>query len=174
MKNIIYFLIVTLVMIIFVVIDGISHQKFKKKVLLLFHLLGGAVFLASLAIFVIKEFHFSILVYLGIAFILAGFVLMLIATQELKDNFEFARKVVTIGIYSKVRHPAYLGSILCLIGLNLFTLSLPFLIYTILTIIMLFWLISYEEKHLIKRFKTYKEYKNKVPMLFPCLFPFKK
>jgi protein-S-isoprenylcysteine O-methyltransferase Ste14 len=80
-------------------------------------------------------------------------------------------QVITKGVFSIVRHPVYLGSILLYLGQFMMTLSLASL--TLLIIIVIFyWLISrYEEKLLTERFgDAYVQYMKMVPMLFPLKF----
>jgi len=77
-------------------------------------------------------------------------------------------QVITTGIFSIVRHPIYLGSILLYLGFILFSLSLLSVLVWILIIVFYYMISRYEEKLLTQRFgAVYKEYKKKVPMLFP-------
>ncbi len=86
---------------------------------------------------------------------------------EKRGNPEVIRK----GVFSKVRHPIYLGSILLYLGMVIFTLSLISFIFWIFIILFYIWISKYEEKVLSKYFgEEYLEYKNDVPMLFPKLF----
>ena len=95
----------------------------------------------------------------------------LLAWTGLKIVFRETRKepqVITTGVFSIVRHPIYLGSILLYLGFIL--LSLSFLSVLIWFIIIIFYYIisRHEEKLLAQRFgSVYEEYKKKVPMLFP-------
>ncbi|HBY56447.1 MAG TPA: hypothetical protein DEG96_01060 [Candidatus Atribacteria bacterium] len=76
-------------------------------------------------------------------------------------------QVITNGIFSIVRHPIYLGSILLYLGLILLTLSLLSVLVWILIIVFYYAISQYEEKLLTQRFGVvYKDYKKKVPMLF--------
>ncbi len=76
--------------------------------------------------------------------------------------------VITKGVFSVVRHPIYLGSILTYLGLILMTLSLLSVALWVI-IIIFYWFISrHEEKLLTERFgDEYLQYMMKVPMLFP-------
>lgn len=76
--------------------------------------------------------------------------------------------VITTGVFSIVRHPIYLGSILLYLGFILLTLSLLSVLVWILIIVFYYMISLYEEKLLVQRFgSAYEEYKKKVPMLFP-------
>ncbi len=78
-------------------------------------------------------------------------------------------EVIKKGVFSKVRHPIYLGAILLYLGLIFFTFSLLSLGFWLLIIIpFYFWISKYEEKILTEHFgQDYLDYKEKVPMLFP-------
>lgn len=168
MSNLIYFLIALAIMIVFFFIDAVSHQKFKKKTNLLFHILGITILVISFAILIIKEFKLSVLIYPGIAFIITSIVLTYLSYIHIKKDFLTAKKVTKSGIYTKVRHPMYLGLILLYIGISLLTSSLLVSIYSIIGILFIVWQAFNEEKYLIKRFgKEYLNYKRDVPMLVP-------
>jgi protein-S-isoprenylcysteine O-methyltransferase Ste14 len=76
--------------------------------------------------------------------------------------------VITTGVFSFVRHPIYLGSILAYLGMILMTLSL-LCVALWLVIVVFYYLISkFEEKLLLQRFESaYEDYIKRVPMLFP-------
>lgn len=78
--------------------------------------------------------------------------------------------VVRKGVFDKVRHPIYLGSLLFLFGFFVLTLSIFSLILW-LGIFMFYHIISrYEEKILVSRFGAeYKKYMSEVPMWIPRL-----
>jgi len=78
------------------------------------------------------------------------------------------KKLVTVGIYSKLRHPIYLGRIFVNLGFLIIFPILPMLFVTIFFIIVWCLMAIYEETILIKKFgKKYKKYKKKVPMFIP-------
>ncbi len=79
-------------------------------------------------------------------------------------------KLVTTGIYARVRHPQYLGFLLLTLGMlfewtTIFTLTLwPFLA------LLYYRLARTEEKEAEKEFgEEFREYKRRVPMFFPRL-----
>ncbi len=79
-------------------------------------------------------------------------------------------KVIKSGLYAKIRHPQYFGTILSHVGISILLSSF----YSLLSspfIILLIYLISWkEEKELVKEFgKEYEDYKKNVPMLLPRL-----
>lgn len=77
-------------------------------------------------------------------------------------------KVITSGVYSKVRHPQYFAGILSHLGVSLL-LSAYFALLVSPVVIVLYVLLSLkEERELIKEFgEEYVEYTKKVPMIFP-------
>ncbi|KPK87696.1 MAG: hypothetical protein AMS27_01660 [Bacteroides sp. SM23_62_1] len=77
-------------------------------------------------------------------------------------------EVITKGVFSIVRHPVYLGSILTYLGMIVLTLSLFSVIIWIIAIVFYYYISRHEEKLLIAKFgKEYEDYMKKVPMLFP-------
>jgi protein-S-isoprenylcysteine O-methyltransferase Ste14 len=105
---------------------------------------------------------------LGILFIIFS---GLLAAKGLKTVFGEKRekpRVITTGVFSIVRHPIYLASILFYFGMIMFSVS--FLAIVVLVFIKLFYhyISKYEEKLLITKFgKEYQDYMKKVPMLIP-------
>jgi protein-S-isoprenylcysteine O-methyltransferase Ste14 len=95
----------------------------------------------------------SLLSYIGILITLLGFFIWVIGRIELGDSFSILAKgkdIVTTGIYSKIRHPIYLGSFLVDVGLIIYTLktflTIFLIIYAITSIIIQCIRISHEEK----------------------------
>jgi protein-S-isoprenylcysteine O-methyltransferase Ste14 len=82
-------------------------------------------------------------------------------------------QVITTGVFSIVRHPIYLGSILLYLGFILLSLSLLSVFVWLLIIIFYYIISRYEEILLTQRFgSAYEKYKKKVPMLFPIKLPY--
>lgn len=80
-------------------------------------------------------------------------------------------KLITKGIYARMRHPLYTALILGLVGFVIFNPTFTHLVHAISILIYLFIGIHYEEKRLIARFgEKYKKYKDQTPMLFPTSF----
>ena len=79
-------------------------------------------------------------------------------------------KVVTIGVYSIVRHPQYLGGLLAHAGISFLLSAWYSLLVTPLMVVLIYLISRKEEEELIKEFgKEYEDYKKKVPMLMPRL-----
>ncbi len=81
---------------------------------------------------------------------------------------EEIKNLIKTGIYSKIRHPIYLGRILLNIGFLIIFPILPMLIVAMVFVLIWYSMAFYEEIILIKKFgKKYKKYKKKVPMFIP-------
>jgi len=103
------------------------------------------------------------LTILTISGLLAGFGLNTVFGKTRKEP-----QVITTGVFSIVRHPIYLSSILLYLGFILLSLSLLSVLAWFIIIIFYYMISRYEEKLLMQRFgSVYGEYKKKVPMLFP-------
>ena len=100
----------------------------------------------------------------------------LLAWTGLKIVFRETREepqVITTGVFSIVRHPIYLSSILLYLGFILLSLSLLSVLVWFIIIIFYYQISRYEEKLLTQRFESaYEEYMKKVPMLFPIKLPY--
>jgi len=100
----------------------------------------------------------------------------LLAWTGLKIVFRETREepqVITTGVFSIVRHPIYLSSILLYLGFILLSLSLFSVLVWFIIIIFYYQISRYEEKLLTQRFgSAYEEYKKKVPMLLPIKLPY--
>lgn len=78
------------------------------------------------------------------------------------------RKLITSGIYSKMRHPVYLGRMLMNLGFLIMFPIVPMLIVTVVFVIVWYLMALHEEMLLMKRFgRNYKKYREKVPMFIP-------
>lgn len=99
--------------------------------------------------------------YLGIFLALSGVVLFLTALFTIKTLEDYSGDLITKGIYSKIRHPMYLGFIFWCIGGPVFYGGIFSSILSISFIgNILFWRYL-EEKELEKRFSEYKFYRVK-------------
>jgi protein-S-isoprenylcysteine O-methyltransferase Ste14 len=103
----------------------------------------------------------QILHYFGIVLVITGIIVFLTALFTIRTLENYEGGLITHGIYSRIRHPMYLGFLLWLIGAPLiyggmysFILLVPF------GINVLFWRYL-EEIELEKRFPSYKFYKRR-------------
>jgi protein-S-isoprenylcysteine O-methyltransferase Ste14 len=99
--------------------------------------------------------------YLGLFLFLIGVIIFLTALFTIKTLETYYGDLITKGIYSKIRHPMYLGFIFWLIAAPIFFGSVFSFILSIFFIgNVLFWRYL-EELELDKRFPEYKVYKTK-------------
>jgi protein-S-isoprenylcysteine O-methyltransferase Ste14 len=111
----------------------------------------------------------------GIIFIVAG---IWMHSQSHKvhsqahDSKERIFKIITTGIYSKIRHPGYLGYLLGYIGVFFAIGSYSILIVSAIYTISFLYSIREEEKYLTIKFgQEYEEYKKETPWkLIPYVF----
>jgi protein-S-isoprenylcysteine O-methyltransferase Ste14 len=114
-------------------------------------------FLCSLDIY---KMNLPVLIrYLGMALVAFGIIIFLMGLFTIKTLESYEGDLITSGIYSKIRHPMYLGFILWSIGFPIYFGALFSFILSFLFIgNILFWRYL-EEKELEERFSTYKDYR---------------
>ncbi len=79
-----------------------------------------------------------------------------------------ASKLLTEGIYRKVRHPRYLGLMLGMLAASLFVNYLAMWVVAVATVPSIYGLTLLEERELRQRFgAAYTEYSQKVPRFIP-------
>ena len=121
---------------------------------------------------------FLILRIVGFLFILGGLVLRYSARKALGKQYSVhvetseEHQLVTTGIFSVIRHPAYLGLLCLLLGIPLSMGSWgSLLIATVGGIPAIIYRISVEEKFLAQWFgEQYKTYKKKTKRLIPYIW----
>ena len=131
--------------------------------------------LFSATIFFFHNCRFTIQWLVGDAvggpLIIAGAVLIILAHKELPKEHgqpEKINKLATRGIYSKIRHPVYLGFMLITFGLSLFFANYLMLILSILFVPVWYTISKREEKNLIEKFgERYLKYMKETPMFIP-------
>jgi protein-S-isoprenylcysteine O-methyltransferase Ste14 len=97
----------------------------------------------------------------GMLLSVAGVILFLIALSTIKTLENYEGDLITKGIYSKIRHPMYLGFIFWLIGFPVYYGAvISFFLAFLFIANVLFWRYL-EELELVKRFPSYQEYKKK-------------
>jgi len=105
--------------------------------------------------------------------IILGMLLSIFALLALGRNVSIipqARKLVRHGPYRLVRHPLYLGELICVLGIVVAEITIPkitvFLLFMTAQIYRSLW----EEKLLISTFPEYKEYSSKKRRFIPGIF----
>lgn len=88
--------------------------------------------------------------------------------KEASQSVAGVHKIITKGVYGKVRHPIYDADIVLSWGIFLLYPNNLQLVSAIwISAVLIFWM-GLEEKFLIKKFgKEYKDYCKKVPMIIP-------
>jgi protein-S-isoprenylcysteine O-methyltransferase Ste14 len=102
--------------------------------------------------------------YLGLVMLISFFVVLGIfafisGLLTIKALESYNGDLITHGIYSKIRHPMYLGFILWLIGMPVYCGGIiSFALGIVFIVNVLFWR-HLEEKELESRFPDYEKYK---------------
>lgn len=143
--------------------------KGRILVTLQFMLLGGLVLISSNDLFensVVTETIGWSLEFLGLAMVIMGF-------RGLGPSLTAnpvplkAAKLVTTGIYSRLRHPIYLGLILATLGMVIVNGSLIKFYFWVPLAVLLSIKIRFEEALLVTKYSNYKKYQAEVPALLP-------
>jgi protein-S-isoprenylcysteine O-methyltransferase Ste14 len=115
-----------------------------------------------------NKFHQNWIYFIGLIINIVGLLIWWSAKITLAENWDAGygkpkiKKLVTQGIYSKLRHPLYWGINLTLIGLCLIHLDIFLIIASIIIVIHFCWRMRVETNFLIKNLgKKYIDYKNK-------------
>jgi len=103
----------------------------------------------------------DIIHYFGIFLVVLGIVIFITGLLTIKALESYEGDLIKHGIYSKIRHPMYLGFILWLIGMPVYCGGIySFILCIVFIANVLFWR-HLEEKELAKRFSLYEDYKKK-------------
>ena len=97
--------------------------------------------------------------YTGLSFFIIG--VLIVILSHVKIRGQETDELVTTGIYSKIRHPMYLGFIIWIIGFPIFTNAAFTLASAIIWIPQILYWKSSEERQLAKKHKGYQEYKKR-------------
>ncbi len=124
---------------------------------------GNLFWLLAMGYSVFLPFHLGTLwFYIGLSVFIIGLALMTIAT------FNFIAtppdQVITEGAYSFSRHPMYLATFLICLGSGIATVSLIFIILSIIMAVCFYQEALIEERFCLNRYgNTYKDYINSTP-----------
>jgi len=107
---------------------------------------------------------------IGALFIVLGFAIALAAFLSLKAQAVRPGKLVTGGIYGRVRNPMYSGILLAIIGTAFIAPTQRIIVFILILAFSFLAIVKAEERELKKRFgKPYEAYCCRVPALFPRL-----
>ncbi|RII33046.1 isoprenylcysteine carboxylmethyltransferase family protein [Clostridium chromiireducens] len=120
----------------------------------------------------------ELMFWIGCVVIIVGIILRLYSVLTLGKSFtvsvqvDLNQKIIQTGPYKYIRHPAYSGSILSLIGIAFAFRSIIGIIETIIIIAAIYgYRIKIEEKILESNFKTdYQEYKTNTKRIIPFIW----
>lgn len=117
----------------------------------------------------------DLVIIFGLVLFISGFFIRYLAIKELGTNFNYAiapiRELKTKGIYKKIRHPSYLGTILYSVGVPFMFLSKLGFFATLIVIISILYRIKLEELFLERTVgNSYLNYKNKTYKLIPHVY----
>jgi protein-S-isoprenylcysteine O-methyltransferase Ste14 len=149
------------------VYEVLKHKNKLKATKLTFVIVFINMLLLWLSWFVLCSFDVCkisipvIVRLIGVLLIATGLIVFLSGLFTIKTLESYEGDLITKGIYSKIRHPMYLGFILWLIGAPIVFGAVYASVLSLIFIVnILFWRYL-EEKELLKRFPSYKEYKKK-------------
>jgi protein-S-isoprenylcysteine O-methyltransferase Ste14 len=111
--------------------------------------------------------------FLSLTLILCGVAFAIFALFHLGRSFSLmaeARRLVTDGPYSRIRHPLYLGEAISMIGLTLQYLSPLALGILLLQFAFQLWRMKNEEAVLTSLFPEYESYRTRTARLVPGLY----
>ncbi len=159
---------------------GVIHDRGSFWLLLLFFY--GAVLFSLLDVFVLQwslfSPRFALFQYVGIPFVMLGLAARLVARLTLRNAFSRrvqtsgSHRLVKQGVYKVIRHPAYLGLLLLMLGLPLCLASFVGVSIAIFSgISSLVYRIYIEEMALSTWFgDEYRDYAQKTHRLIPFLW----
>lgn len=111
---------------------------------------------------------FYVRVLISLPFFVFSFFLALIGLKTVFGKERKEMVVIESGVFSIVRHPIYLSTILLYFGFILISLSVIAFGIWIVIILFYYYISRYEEKVLIDKLGAqYENYMKKVPMLVP-------
>jgi len=136
-------------------------------------ILANVLWLSSLVeYFFNRIFVNNMITIVGFSLVIIGILLHYFSAKALGKHYSAGievkkgHKVVAEGVYKRMRHPGYVGSLLAGIGLPLILNGLWALIISAGIILILIIRIRLEEKVLSDQVKGYKEYKRNVGILW--------
>jgi len=103
----------------------------------------------------IYSWNFSYIQYGGIIIFSIGLIIWMLGRINIQESYSVvpeAKKLITTGIYSKITHPIYVGSVLFFTGLAIFSLDIFLISFAVFMLIIQIKRAIIEEKVLIGKF----------------------
>lgn len=146
------------------------RQKLINPILMWLIVIGGVILVFKFieSSFIIPRNMFTLfLIFPAILYWIYFFGGAILVHRKAPLSVEKIDKLVTSGVYGKVRHPIYSADIVLGWGIFFFYPSTNFFLAVVwLTLILFLWM-KMEEKGLIEKFgDEYLEYKKRVPMFW--------
>lgn len=132
--------------------------------------------LFAMYLFEVKELRFDLPEFIGfilLPFMLTGIAIIAISILQLNKNIspfpspKENSELITIGLFSKIRHPIYSGILLLAFSFALYQNSGFKILISFFLLILFYFKTSYEEKQLSLKFPEYKNYKKTAGRFFP-------
>jgi len=124
-----------------------------------------------------EGYHFGIVNWIGLALMVAGVGIRVLARRALHGRFSYAlrlvkgHELVQEGIYRYVRHPGYTGDLLFHFALTMALSSLRGFLVMLLLIPCFVYRMGLEERMLLERFgETYRQYMARTKRLIPFIY----
>lgn len=145
-----------------------KKEKYTAYFLTLIQYSGIIVF-AYISPWIAEKWYLLIIEFIGIGIGIAAIFNMLKSKLRITPIPDKNAIHIKSGLYKYVRHPMYLALLLTFTPLLIsFYNPILLIVYAIFTINLLFKL-KFEEKLLIKKFPTYKDYIQETKMLIPFI-----
>ena len=139
-------------------------------ILLVFFITGilADKFILHCSVFSIQFFPFYLRALISLPFFVFSFFLARFGLKIIFGEQREEMVVIRSGVFSIVRHPIYLGSILVYFGFIIISLSIIAFYIWVIIILFYYYISRYEEKILIDKIGAqYEEYVREVPMFIP-------
>ena len=180
-QNLVYFYLIMVVLSLIVdkfFFKGQASEN-KKEDKVLSTLLSVSWF-SALIIPILEYSYFirsnSVISTFGIIVVFIGIIIRGLSIKYLGKYFSrdvetwHNHTLVRSGLYKYIRHPAYLGNILQIIGFPLILNSYYSLVLSVITVYLFLKRIEVEERFLEKELEKYKEYQSETKKLIPYLW----
>lgn len=99
--------------------------------------------------------------YTGLVIFISGLILCILPVIKMRGVEGYRGELIQTGIFSKLRHPMYLGFICWIVGYSIYMKAGWSLLSGLIFIPGILFMRHMEEKRLMKRYDGYAEYKKK-------------